>query len=85
MFRLISSRPDSPDPPMCNLYSQTKSQDAMRHVFDDMVSGEDELIDMTGNPVRRPVGVQKVDPSGIQSSGGSSRVRRRAESNRSCP
>lgn len=26
-------------PQMCNLYSQTKSQDAMRHLFDDMVEG----------------------------------------------
>jgi putative SOS response-associated peptidase YedK len=49
MFQIISSRPDSQDPPMCNLYSQTKSQDAMRHVFDDVVSADEELIDMTGN------------------------------------
>ncbi|WP_374395630.1 SOS response-associated peptidase [Tabrizicola sp.] len=34
---------------MCNLYSQTKSQDAMRHVFDDMREDDDELIDLTGN------------------------------------
>lgn len=34
---------------MCNLYSQTKSQDAMRHVFDDMLEGDEELIDTTGN------------------------------------
>lgn len=27
---------------MCNLYSQTKSQDAMRHVFDDMLLGDNE-------------------------------------------
>ena len=25
---------------MCNLYSQTKPQDAMRHVFDDMVEAD---------------------------------------------
>ena len=34
---------------MCNLYSQTKSQDAMRHVFDDALEGDEELIDRTGN------------------------------------
>lgn len=34
---------------MCNLYSQTKSQDAMRHVFDDIREGDEELIDSTGN------------------------------------
>lgn len=34
---------------MCNLYSQTKSQDAMRHVFDDMRGEDEELIDTSGN------------------------------------
>ena len=34
---------------MCNLYSQTKSQDAMRHVFDDMVEGDEGFEDLTGN------------------------------------
>ncbi|MDZ4134242.1 MAG: SOS response-associated peptidase family protein [Paracoccaceae bacterium] len=34
---------------MCNLYSQTKSQDAMRHVFDDMLEGDEALDDLTGN------------------------------------
>lgn len=34
---------------MCNLYSQTKSQDAMRHLFDDMMGEDEELIDDTGN------------------------------------
>ncbi len=34
---------------MCNLYSQTKSQDAMRHVFDDMLEDGERLIDETGN------------------------------------
>ncbi|MBK5945776.1 DUF159 family protein [Rhodobacter veldkampii DSM 11550] len=34
---------------MCNLYSQTKSQDAIRHVFDDMCEDDGELIDTTGN------------------------------------
>ena len=34
---------------MCNLYSQTKSQDAMRHVFDDMVEEDEALEDVVGN------------------------------------
>lgn len=34
---------------MCNLYSQTKSQGAMRHVFDEMAEEGEELIDATGN------------------------------------
>ena len=34
---------------MCNLYSQTKSQDAMRHVFDDVVEEGEVLEDVTGN------------------------------------
>ena len=34
---------------MCNLYSQTKSQDAMRHVFDDMRGDDEDLVDLTGN------------------------------------
>ncbi|RKF14790.1 SOS response-associated peptidase [Roseovarius spongiae] len=34
---------------MCNLYSQTKSQDAMRHVFDDMLEDGEGFIDETGN------------------------------------
>ncbi|MFQ1700787.1 SOS response-associated peptidase [Loktanella agnita] len=34
---------------MCNLYSQTKSQDAMRHVFDDVLSDDEELVDNSGN------------------------------------
>lgn len=35
---------------MCNLYSQTKSQDAMRRVFDDLPGAEDaEVVDLTGN------------------------------------
>jgi putative SOS response-associated peptidase YedK len=34
---------------MCNLYSQTKSQDAMRRVFDDMLEGGEDLLDTTGN------------------------------------
>ncbi len=34
---------------MCNLYSQTKSQDAMRHVFDAMLEEGEGLVDRTGN------------------------------------
>ncbi len=34
---------------MCNLYSQTKSQDAMRHVFDDFLSDDEAFEDQTGN------------------------------------
>lgn len=34
---------------MCNLYSQTKSQDAMRHVFDDIVGDDEVFADVTGN------------------------------------
>jgi putative SOS response-associated peptidase YedK len=34
---------------MCNLYSQTKSQDAMRHLFDDVLEGGEELEDTIGN------------------------------------
>jgi putative SOS response-associated peptidase YedK len=36
---------------MCNLYSQTKSQDAMRHVFEDM---EGAIEDLTGNLPPQP-------------------------------
>nr|WP_140846792.1 SOS response-associated peptidase family protein [Paracoccus sp. FO-3] len=34
---------------MCNLYAQTKSQDAMRQVFQDVVEADEDLIDETGN------------------------------------
>ena len=34
---------------MCNLYSQTKPQDAMRHVFDDMVEEDETFEDVVGN------------------------------------
>ncbi|WP_415182938.1 SOS response-associated peptidase [Phaeovulum sp.] len=34
---------------MCNLYSQTKSQDAMRHVFEGMVEEDEGFEDLTGN------------------------------------
>ena len=35
--------------PMCNLYSQTKSQDAMRHVFETVIEESEDLIDTSGN------------------------------------
>jgi putative SOS response-associated peptidase YedK len=34
---------------MCNLYSQTKSQDAMRHVFDAMIDPGEVFDDVAGN------------------------------------
>lgn len=34
---------------MCNLYSQTKSQDAMRHVFDGMLEEDEVFEDLAGN------------------------------------
>ncbi|MDV7272071.1 SOS response-associated peptidase family protein [Thioclava sp. A2] len=34
---------------MCNLYSQTRSQDAMRHVFERMMEGGEVLDDNLGN------------------------------------
>ena len=34
---------------MCNLYSQTKSQEAMRHVFDDMIEEDEAFEDLVGN------------------------------------
>ena len=49
---MFSSPPDViPDTPMCNLYSQTKSQDAMRHVFDDMLDADAGVgvVDVAGN------------------------------------
>ncbi len=39
---------------MCNLYSQTKSQDAMRQVFRDVLEEDEELIDTTGNLASAP-------------------------------
>lgn len=39
---------------MCNLYSQTKSQDAMRHLFDDMSEEDEVLEDETGNLPPQP-------------------------------
>jgi putative SOS response-associated peptidase YedK len=38
-----------PDSSMCNLYSQTKSQDAMRQVFADLLIGDETIEDLTGN------------------------------------
>ena len=34
---------------MCNLYSQTKAQDAMRHVFDDIKDDGEAFEDSVGN------------------------------------
>jgi len=34
---------------MCNLYSQTKPQDAMRQVFDGLMGNGEDLVDTTGN------------------------------------
>jgi putative SOS response-associated peptidase YedK len=34
---------------MCNLYSQTKSQDAMRHVFDGVLEDGEDFEDQMGN------------------------------------
>lgn len=34
---------------MCNLYSQPKSQDAIRHAFDAILEEGEDLIDTTGN------------------------------------
>ena len=39
---------------MCNLYSQTKSQDAMRHVFDDMTDADQSFEDLAGNLAPMP-------------------------------
>lgn len=39
---------------MCNLYSQTKSQDAMRQIFDDIVEDGETLNDLTGNLQPQP-------------------------------
>ena len=41
-------------PRMRNLYSQTKSQDAMRHVFDDILEDDEPLADHTGNLPPQP-------------------------------
>jgi putative SOS response-associated peptidase YedK len=39
---------------MCNLYSQTKSQDAMRRVFDGLLEPEEVLDDQLGNLAPMP-------------------------------
>ena len=39
---------------MCNLYAQTKSQDAMRQVFRDVLVEEEDLIDTAGNLAPAP-------------------------------
>ncbi len=49
MFRVIVATGFQKAPRMCNLYSQTKSQDAMRHLFDDVLDGDGILVDDIGN------------------------------------
>ncbi len=39
---------------MCNLYAQTKSQDAMRQVFRNVLEEDEDLIDTTGNLASAP-------------------------------
>ncbi|WP_028030894.1 SOS response-associated peptidase [Gemmobacter nectariphilus] len=39
---------------MCNLYAQTKSQDAMRQVFREVLEDDEDLIDTTGNLASAP-------------------------------
>lgn len=34
---------------MCNLYAQTRTQDAMRQVFEPVLQGDEDLTDHTGN------------------------------------
>lgn len=53
---------------MCNLYSQTKSQDAMRHVFDDMLEDGERFVDETGNLPAMP-GIWPDYPAPIIRSG----------------
>lgn len=53
MFRQCSSSIEPSDsqtrPHMCNFYSQTKSQDAIRQLFDNVREDGEELVDTTGN------------------------------------
>ena len=43
---------------MCNLYTQTKSQDAMRHVFDDVLKNDENFEDLAG--MRIDAGVTNI-------------------------
>lgn len=43
---------------MCNLYTQTKSQDAMRHVFDDVLKNDESFEDLAG--MRIDAGVTNI-------------------------
>jgi putative SOS response-associated peptidase YedK len=68
---LVSSR--MPDQPMCNIYSQTKSQDAMRHLFEDIQEDGEALTDETGNLPPMPgiypdytAPILRRGPSGLQ-------------------
>lgn len=54
---------------MCNLYSQTKSQDAMRQVFRDVLEEDEELIDTAGN-LAPSTGIFPDHPAPIIRSGG---------------
>ena len=49
MFRVIPPTA-IPDQTMCNLYSQTKSQDAMRDAFEDRVKDGEDFDDLVGKP-----------------------------------
>lgn len=58
---------------MCNLYSQTKSQDAMRQAFDGMLEDDEELIDSAGNLPPMPgifpdyaAPIIRIAPTGFQ-------------------
>ena len=63
---------------MCNIYSQTKSQDAMRHLFDDMNEDEEVLEDEIGiekfasRIVLRHPYERRVEPVEVIASGKSS-------------
>ena len=39
---------------MCNLFSQTKSQNVMRQIFQDMLEEDEDLIDTAGNLATTP-------------------------------
>lgn len=49
MVQIIPQIRESRSVSMCNLYSQPKSQDAIRHAFDAILEEGEDLIDTTGN------------------------------------
>ncbi|MEH6773854.1 MAG: SOS response-associated peptidase family protein [Cereibacter changlensis] len=58
---------------MCNLYAQTKSQDAMRRVFDGLLEPEEVLDDLLGNLAPMPgicpdyaAPILRAGPGGLQ-------------------